>query len=73
MLIMMYYFAGQRIFSFTYLKFVTVFFRMVDLKMFEMQIIRSHPGPTELWTQHPTAISPGDSDTQENRRNTTFE
>lgn len=36
--------------------------------MFEMQIIRSHPGPTELWTGHPTAVSPGDSDTQENRR-----
>lgn len=70
MLIMMYYFACQRMLSFTYLEYVPVFFKMVDLKVFEMQILRSHPRPTECWRRGPTASSPSDSDAWENMRTT---
>ena len=70
MLITTYYFACQKIFSFTYLAFVPVFFWMVNLKVFEMQIIRSHPRPTELWRRDPKASSPGNSDVLENLRTT---
>lgn len=70
MLITTYYFACQKIFSFTYLEFVPVFFWIVNLKVFEMQILRSHPRPTELWRWEPRASSPGNSDVQENLRTT---
>lgn len=71
MLILMYCFACQRILSFTYLEYVPVFFKMVDLKVFEMQILRSHPRPTECRRWGPTASSPSDSDVWENLRTTT--
>ena len=70
MLITTYYFACQKIFSFTYLEFVPVFFWMVNLKVFEMQILRSHPRPTELWRWEPRASSPGNSDVLEILRTT---
>lgn len=70
MLIIMYYVACQRIFSFTYLEFVPVTFRMANLKVVEMQVLRSHHRPTELWRCDPIASFPGVSDAQENLRTT---
>lgn len=72
MLIMMYCFACQRISSFTCLEYVPVFSKTVDLKVFEMQILRSRPIPTECWRWGPKASSPSDSDAWENLRTTAF-